>query len=92
MKVRVAMKRAGDAGRLNVRFMVYADELNLLKAAPHPTPWLYGERLRMGRCRLQAQQHQAAQGSAGNERFEAHGEATGIHRVEAVNVLVGIDA
>ena len=43
----LAMKRAGDAGRLNVRFMVYADELNLLKEAPHPTPWLYRDRLRM---------------------------------------------
>ena len=32
-----AMKRAGDAGRLNVRFMVYADELNLLKEVPKPT-------------------------------------------------------
>jgi predicted amidohydrolase YtcJ len=42
-----AMKRAGDAGRLNVRFMVYADELNLLKEVPHPTPWLYGDKLRM---------------------------------------------
>ena len=42
-----AMKRSGDAGRLDVRFMVYADELNLLKAEPHPTQWLYGDRLRM---------------------------------------------
>jgi predicted amidohydrolase YtcJ len=42
-----AMRRAGEAGRLNVRFMVYADELNLLKEAPHPTPWLYGDKLRM---------------------------------------------
>ena len=42
-----AMKRAGDAGRLNVRLMVYADELNLLAAEPRPTPWLYGDRLRM---------------------------------------------
>lgn len=42
-----AMKRAGDAHRLNVRFMVYADKLNLLMEAPHPTPWLYGDKLRM---------------------------------------------
>ena len=42
-----AMKRAGEADRLNVRFMVYADKLNLLKEAPHPTPWLYGDKLRM---------------------------------------------
>jgi hypothetical protein len=42
-----AMKRAGDAGQLNVRLMVYADELKLLSEVPAPTQWLYGDRLRM---------------------------------------------
>jgi len=42
-----AMRRAGEARRLSVRLMVYADELNLLKEAPHPTPWLYGDKLKM---------------------------------------------
>jgi predicted amidohydrolase YtcJ len=42
-----AMRRAGEAGRLQVRLMVYADELKLLKDVPQPTPWLYGDRLRM---------------------------------------------
>jgi len=42
-----AMRRAGDAGHLNVRLMVYADELKLLSEVPHPTDWLYGDRLRM---------------------------------------------
>lgn len=42
-----AMRRAGEAGRLAVRTMVYADELKLLSAEPRPTPWLYGDRLRM---------------------------------------------
>ncbi len=42
-----AMKRAGDRGQLDVRFLVYADELNLLKEVPRPTPWLYADRLRM---------------------------------------------
>jgi hypothetical protein len=41
------MRRAGEAGRLNLRLMVYADELKLLPEVPHPTPWLYGDRLRM---------------------------------------------
>ena len=43
-----AMKRSGDSGQLKVRFMVYADGLDPLKAVPRPTGWLYGERLRMG--------------------------------------------
>ena len=42
-----AMKRAGKSGRLRVRFMVYADELKLLAEVPKPTPWLFGDHLRM---------------------------------------------
>ena len=42
-----AMRRAGEGGRLLMRFMVYADELKLLSEVPHPTPWLYADRLRM---------------------------------------------
>src|SRR5436190_7387663 len=42
-----AMRRAGDANRLQVRLMVYADELKLLNAEPQPTKWVYGDRLRM---------------------------------------------
>jgi predicted amidohydrolase YtcJ len=42
-----AMKRAGDAGRLKLRLMVYADQLGPVQAVPKPTPWLYGDRLRM---------------------------------------------
>jgi len=42
-----AMRRAGEAGRLQLRLMVYADELNLLGEVPHPTDWLFGDRLRM---------------------------------------------
>jgi predicted amidohydrolase YtcJ len=42
-----AMRRAGDAGRLKIRFMVYADQLGSLQGVPHPTAWLYGGRLRM---------------------------------------------
>jgi len=42
-----AMKRLGEAGRLNLRLMVYADELKLLPEVPHPTPWFYGDKLKM---------------------------------------------
>jgi predicted amidohydrolase YtcJ len=42
-----AMRRAGEAGRLNLRLMVYADQLFSSQAVPAPTKWLYGERLRM---------------------------------------------
>src|SRR5437868_12170560 len=39
-------RRAGEAGGLKVRLMAYA--LNgPLPEVPHPTPWLYGDKLRM---------------------------------------------
>jgi predicted amidohydrolase YtcJ len=41
-----AFKRAGDAGRLNVRLMTYLLGLRPLNAVPHPTEWEYGDRLR----------------------------------------------
>ena len=43
------MRRAGDAGRLNVRILSYASGIeNLLAVAgTRPTPWLYDGRLRM---------------------------------------------
>ncbi len=41
-----AMKRAGAAGTLNVRLMVYLGGTKSLAAVPKPTPWLYGDRLR----------------------------------------------
>jgi predicted amidohydrolase YtcJ len=49
-----AMRRAGDAGQLSVRFMVYADGLDPLKVVPHPTAWLYGDRLRMAGVKFYA--------------------------------------
>jgi predicted amidohydrolase YtcJ len=39
-------RRAGEAGSLKVRLMVYLLGLDPLKSIPHPTPWLYGDRLR----------------------------------------------
>lgn len=39
-------RRAGEAGRLQVRLMVYLLGLDPLKAMPHPTGWMYGDRLR----------------------------------------------
>jgi predicted amidohydrolase YtcJ len=38
--------RAGSSKSLRVRLMVYLLGLDPLKTIPHPTPWLYGDRLR----------------------------------------------
>lgn len=41
-----AFKRAGDAGRLQVRLMTYLGGIEPLKSIPRPTEWMYGDRLR----------------------------------------------
>ncbi|MGE5562672.1 MAG: amidohydrolase [Bacillota bacterium] len=47
-----AFRRAGDAGRLNVRLMVYLLGTEPLATIPHPTDWMYGDRLRAGGVKL----------------------------------------
>jgi len=39
-------RRAGDAGRLKIRLMSYLLGTKSMKAVPHPTAWMYGDRLR----------------------------------------------
>lgn len=45
----MTFRRAGDAGRLNLRIMAYADGVPamLLIGGPGPTQWLYDDRLRL---------------------------------------------
>lgn len=47
-------RRAGDAGRLQIRIMSYADSFETLEtvAGPEPTVWLYDDKLRMGGIKL----------------------------------------
>jgi predicted amidohydrolase YtcJ len=49
-----AFRRAGDLGRLRLRIMSYAlgVENMALIAGPGPTPWLYGDRLRLNGVKL----------------------------------------
>ena len=51
-----AMRRLGDVGGLKVRIMSYARGIEVAShiAGPGPTPWLYGDRLRMGGVKLYA--------------------------------------
>ena len=49
-----AMRRAGDAGRLRLRFMVYADQFDAFPVVPRPTRWLYGDRLKMAGIKFYA--------------------------------------
>jgi predicted amidohydrolase YtcJ len=49
-------RRAGEAGRLRVRIMAYASDVEPMRAlVPNgPTDWLYGDRLRMGGIKIYA--------------------------------------
>jgi predicted amidohydrolase YtcJ len=50
----LVMRRAGDAGRLNLRIMSYASGVEAMRAVAGggPTPWLYDGRLRMGGVKI----------------------------------------
>ena len=50
----LVMRRAGDSGALNIRIFSYASGIDALLAVAGqgPTPWLYGNRLRMGGVKL----------------------------------------
>ena len=50
----MALRRAGDAGWLQMRVMAYADsvETMLLVGGPGPTGWLYDDRLRLNGVKL----------------------------------------
>jgi hypothetical protein len=50
----LVMRRAGDAGRLNLRIMSYASGVDAMRAVAGtgPTPWLYDGRLRMGGVKI----------------------------------------
>ena len=47
-----AFNRAGRAGHLNVRLMAYLSGTQSMAAVPHPTGWLYGDRLRASGIKL----------------------------------------
>jgi hypothetical protein len=49
-----AMRRAGEAGRLQIRIMAYGEGVDLVHALGKPTPWMYGDRLRMGGIKFYA--------------------------------------
>lgn len=47
-------RRAGDLGALDIRIMSYADSIDSMQliAGPHPTPWLYEDKLRLNGIKL----------------------------------------
>ena len=68
----MTFRRAGDAGRLQLRIMSYADSVDamLLIGGPAPTQWLYDDRLRLnGREALPRRRTGFARGTAQRRLF-----------------------
>jgi hypothetical protein len=70
-------RRAGDAGRLRVRLMAYA--LNgPLPEVPRPTPWLYGDRLRMAGAKFFADGALGSRGAWLKQPYSDRPDARGL--------------
>ena len=76
----MAYRRAGDAGWLNIRIFAYAGGIEpmLVIAGGEPTPWLYGDRLRMAGVKLYAD---GALGSRGAWLKSAYADKPGEHGI-----------
>ncbi|MGD9663708.1 MAG: amidohydrolase family protein [Novosphingobium sp.] len=56
-----AFRRAGDAGTLYIRIAAYAEDIAAMAliGGPGPSPWLYGDRLKMNGLALTAERNSA---------------------------------
>lgn len=83
-----AYRRAGDAGALKIRIMAYANSVDTMAliGGPGPTPWLYGDRLRLNGVKLYGD---GALGSRGARLKAPYADAPGSrgHRVTDEAVL-----
>ncbi|APE27049.1 amidohydrolase [Aurantiacibacter gangjinensis] len=68
----MTFRRAGDAGRLQMRIMSYADSVDtmLLIGGPAPTQWLYEDRLRLNGVKLYLDGALGSRGALLNEDYE----------------------
>lgn len=68
----MTFRRAGDAGRLQMRIMSYADSVDsmLLIGGPGPTDWLYEDRLRLNGVKLYLDGALGSRGALLNDDYE----------------------
>ena len=68
----MTIRRAGDAGWLQIRVMAYADSVEsmLLIGGPGPTQWLYDDRLRMNGVKLYLDGALGSRGALLQEDYE----------------------
>jgi predicted amidohydrolase YtcJ len=75
-----AFRRAGDGGRLQIRIFSYSAGIApmLAIAGGEPTPWLYGDRLRMGGVKLFADGALGSRGACLKAPYADKPETTGL--------------
>ncbi|MCM8557512.1 amidohydrolase [Sphingomicrobium sediminis] len=74
------MRRAGDAGRLQLRIMSYANSIETLTnvAGTGPTPWLYDGKLRMGGIKLYSDGALGSRGALLKQPYEDAPDTVGL--------------
>ena len=85
----LVMRRAGDDGRLKVRIIAYGAgiESTLAIAGTRPTPWLYGDRLRMGGVKLYADGALGSRGAWLKQPYKDSAGARGLSFVTETELL-----
>ncbi len=81
-------RRAGDAGRLQMRIMAYADGVDTMTliAGPGPTPWLYNDRLRCNGLKLFLDGALGSRGAALKAPYTDAPRTTGTLRYDQVQL------
>lgn len=74
-----AMRRAGEAGRLNVRLMSYLSGTESMTVVPRPTSWLYGDHLRAVGIKLFADGALGSRGAWLKQPYADKPETRGLH-------------
>ena len=85
----LVFRRMGDIGQLRVRIMSYGAGLDtaLTVAGAGPTPWLYGDRLRMGGIKLYADGALGSRGAWLKAPYSDAPKQTGLSFINATTLL-----
>ena len=88
-----AMQTAGKTGRLNVRIMSYAfDVQNMRAVVPNgPTPWMFDDRLRMGGIKLYADGALGSRGAWLKRPYADKPDTTGLQFLKDSELLAKAD-
>ena len=87
-----AFRRAGEAGRLKVRLMGYMNAPEAAEAKLAPTPWLYGDRLRLVGVKLFADGALGSRGAWLKQPYSDKPDTRGLPRHSDAEYLAMADA